>query len=87
MTNSILEILLVHAATFRSRSHEFTGQLSRSISSQDIRSVEYTQLTAALDVADELEADLVSEAVVVAAITMDRVDEPITEVTLSTVLM
>ena len=72
----------MHAATFRSRSHEFTDQLSWSISSQDIRSVEYTQLTAALDVADELEADLVSEAVVVAAITMDGADEPITEVTL-----
>jgi hypothetical protein len=48
--------------------------------------VEYTLLTAALDVAEELEADLANEAVEVDETIKEEVDEPITEEILSTVL-
>ena len=62
-------------------------QPSWNISSQGIKSVEYTLSTAALDVAEGLEVDLVSETAEVAAVTKDGADEPITEVILLMVSM
>ena len=47
----------------------------------------YMQSTAMLDVAEEQEAILVSEAAEVAEITREEADEPITEVILLMVLM
>jgi hypothetical protein len=63
-----------------------TDQLSWNINSPGTKSVEYTLLTAALDVAEELEADLANEAVEVDETIKEEVDEPITEEILSTVL-
>jgi hypothetical protein len=62
-------------------------QLSWNTDNRDIRNAEYTQSTAALDVAEEQEAVLASEAAEVAEITKEGADEPITEVILLTVSM
>jgi hypothetical protein len=88
LTSSIPEISLEHVAIFpNSRSQGSMGQPSWNISSQGIKSMEYTLLTAVLDVAEGLEADLVSEAAEVAAVTKNGADKPITEDTLLMVLM
>ena len=50
-------------------------QLSWNTNNQDTRNVEYTQSTAALDVAEEHEAVLASEAAEVAEITKEGADE------------
>ena len=63
------------------------GQPSWNISNQGIKSVEYTLSTAALDVAEGLEADLVSEAAEVVAVTKDGAEEPRIEDTPLTVSM
>jgi hypothetical protein len=62
-------------------------QLSWNTDNRDIRNAEYTQSTAALDVAEDREAVLASEAAEVAEITKEGVDEPIPEVILLTVSM
>ena len=62
-------------------------QLSWSTSNRDTRSVEYTQLTAALDVAEEREAVLAREAAEVAETIRDGAEEPITEDILLTASM
>ena len=63
------------------------GQPSWNIGSQDTKSVAYTLSTAALDVAEGLEANLVSEVAEVVAVTKDGAEEPIIEDTPLTVLM
>jgi predicted nucleic acid-binding Zn-ribbon protein len=62
-------------------------QLSWSTSNRDTRSVEYTQLTAALDVAEEREAVLASEVAGVAETIKEGAEEPITEDILLTASM
>ena len=62
-------------------------QLSWNIISQEIRNMEYTQSTAALDVAEEHEAVLASEVAEVAEITKEGVDELIPPGILLTVSM
>ena len=54
-------------------------QLSWTTNNRDTRNVEYTQLTAALDVAEEREAVLASEAAEVAETIREGAEEPITE--------
>ena len=54
-------------------------QLSWNTNNRDTRSVEYMQLTAALDVAEEREAVLASEAAGVAETIREGAEEPITE--------
>ena len=70
-----------------SRLRESMDQLSWSIISHEIRNAEYTQSTAALDVAEEQEAVLASEAAEVAEITREGADEPIPGVILLMVSM
>ena len=62
-------------------------QLSWNTNNRDTRNVEYMQLTAALDVAEEREAVLASEAAEVAKIIREGAEEPITGVILLMVLM
>jgi hypothetical protein len=62
-------------------------QLNWNTNNRDTRNVEYTQLTAALDVAEEREAVLASEAAEVAGIIRDGAEEPITEDILLTASM
>jgi predicted nucleic acid-binding Zn-ribbon protein len=62
-------------------------QLSWNTSNRDTRSVEYTQLTAALDVAEEQEAVLASEVAGVAETIKEGAEEPITEDILLTASM
>ena len=77
--NNIPEISSAHAAISHNRSRGSMGQPSWNIGSQGTKSVAYTLLTAALDVAEGLEADLVSEAAEVVAVTKDGADKPIIE--------
>jgi predicted nucleic acid-binding Zn-ribbon protein len=62
-------------------------QLSWNTNNRDTRNVEYTQLTAALDVAEEREAVLASEAAEVAETIREGAEEPITEDILLTASM
>ena len=87
LISNIPEISSAHAAISHNRSRESMGQPSWNIGSQGTKSVAYTLSTAALDVAEGLEADLVSKVAEVAAVTKDGADEPITEDTLLTALV
>ena len=71
--------MLALARISHSRLRESMDQLSWNIVSCKIKSVAYTLSTAALDKAEGLEADLVSKAAEVVAVTKDGAEEPIIE--------